>query len=252
MSTIVVSNALQEWYPEIFWKLTAALREEGHQWRFGGDPKNIWTRDYFENPFCYRHRQRADDILLDGGNMVESAKHVLMTSVVQKQNPLGTVKRIEAKLQKQAVVLPIEPEDTLGHADGIVCFIDERNVLINDYSVMQETRWSRYQKKLARRLEQAGLTAHTFPFAYHKCPQMTKAQFRHAYPNGDAYGPCCGYYINMLVLPNLVLLPVFGFAEDERAVIQAQGHFNRKVVAINCFELAMLGGCIRCVTKEAE
>ncbi len=62
-----------------------------------------------------------------------------MTDKVVRENPgigrselLGMLRgllRVE-----DLIVIPSEPYDVLGHADGVVRFLDEGNVVINDYS----------------------------------------------------------------------------------------------------------------------
>ena len=252
MATVTVSRALRQWFPKVFKEITQALMEHGHKWKFGGIDKNIWIRDYSLNGFGYRRRHQPCQIILDGGNVVEAKDAIFITERALHDNPRrNLLRRLEFIFEKAVVLLPIEPGDDLGHSDGLVVPVDHKRVLTNDYQVMQSREWDRYQKKLIRAIERAGFKAEIFPFAYHKCPQMTEAQFRRAYPMGDANNACAGYYLNMLVLPNVVLLPVFGFAEDAKAMRAAGQWFDGEVWPVPCFELSMLGGCIHCVTHDA-
>ena len=66
---------------------------------------------------------------------------------------------------------------------------------------------------------------------------------------GDDNNPAVGYYINFLSVPGLLLVPTFGFDSEHYTVRFLSEIFqNKKAVAIPCFDVAMCGGCISCVT----
>jgi agmatine deiminase len=58
-------------------------------------------------------------------------------------------------------------------------------------------------------------------------------------------------YANFYIANNVVLAPVFGHANDQRAVDTLQRVFsNRRVVPINCEPLVWGMGTIHCVTQQ--
>jgi agmatine/peptidylarginine deiminase len=63
--------------------------------------------------------------------------------------------------------------------------------------------------------------------------------------------PSLGLYANYYVANNVVLVPVYGDANDARAkAIIAEHHPGRQVVGILAHMLAELGGMIHCVTQQ--
>jgi len=124
-------------------------------------------------------------------------------------------------------------------------------VFVNDYSPMKDDGYDRYQETVLEILTKNGLEPILFPYAYHKCPQMTEEEFYAKYPFADDMNPGVGYYVNYLSLDGLILVPSFGFEEDGAVVgILRKYHPDRDVIQIDCFDLAMLGGLVHCVTWE--
>jgi agmatine deiminase len=58
-------------------------------------------------------------------------------------------------------------------------------------------------------------------------------------------------YANFYIANNVVLLPVFGHANDARAAETLQGVFpERRVIPINCEPLVWGMGTIHCITQQ--
>ena len=196
-------------------------------------------------------------IILDGGNVAQNDTVVLMTDIVFKHNsnvpPMILTRALESRFGKKIIFLPAEPEDELGHIDGIANFIDEKRVFINDYSVMEDIVMDHYQKTNMKVLEEAGLEPILFPYAYHKCPKLPDEEFYDRYPFADDNNPGVGYYINYLVTPKVILVPAFGFKEDEKVRrIVGEYYPNHCIEQIDCYDLAMLGGLVHCVLWEKD
>ena len=60
----------------------------------------------------------------------------------------------------ELIVIPTEPHDLFGHADGVLRFVDAGTVLINDYSTVARS----YQRRLTKVLFRAGLEYHEIPY----------------------------------------------------------------------------------------
>src|SRR5437870_4103876 len=78
-------------------------------------------------------------ITLDGGNVIGSKTKAILTDKIFRENPGWLRHNLQAKLRKllhvdQLIVVPREPFDPIGHADAMVRFVDEKTVLVNDYS----------------------------------------------------------------------------------------------------------------------
>src|SRR5262245_42493788 len=144
---------------------------------------DIWCRDYMpiqldENTFCqfvyapdylrgYEHLVtppekcrlpfmtscRQEPLVLDGGNVVASRTKVILTDKIYQENPAVARPRLRQRLeevfQAECIFIPKEPGDEVGHSDGVVRFVTEDRVLINDYSGVDPG----YGERLRRLLE---------------------------------------------------------------------------------------------------
>jgi agmatine deiminase len=167
---VYISGLLQIKCPEFFIQLIK--RFEAHEIKYGILPstKDIWVRDFMplqiRKDYFVQYRYDPDylksrkntktksdsacicekigivpnrvTIVLDGGNVVKSGNRVILTSKVFKENPgypeHNLIAEIRNQLQvEQVIIIPQEPKDFVGHADGMVRFIDENTVLVNRY-----------------------------------------------------------------------------------------------------------------------
>lgn len=78
------------------------------------------------------------DIVLGGGNVIRYGNKVIMTEKIIRKNPHYTQEALVLKLselfESEIIIIPWDRgyEDTYGHADGQVRFIDENTVLVNN------------------------------------------------------------------------------------------------------------------------
>ena len=170
---------------------------------------------------------------LDGGNVVRVGQLVIVTDRVFSENPGVPPTRLREQLSEtlrgKLVIIPADPRDFTGHADGMVQYLDERTVLVNDY----QGKEAPLGKQLVGALNNAGLTCIPFPY----------------FPQEGSYTSAVGAYINFVRVGPLVLLPVFDLPSDEAAVYQAERLFpDCRVVPLPVAELAPLGGLLHCVT----
>src|SRR5262249_27002669 len=87
---------------------------------------------------CAGNEHRRSDIVLDGGNVVRRHDSALVTDKIYRENrhhPRSELRRLLAGALEVArlTVIPTEPGDRLGHADGVLRFIDDGRVVVNDY-----------------------------------------------------------------------------------------------------------------------
>ena len=83
------------------------------------------------------------NIVLDGGNVTRTTDKVIMTDRIFKDNPTYERKELIKELLNYFEVekiffVPEQPHDFTGHSDGMVRFIDEQTVIINDYTEDKE------------------------------------------------------------------------------------------------------------------
>ena len=77
-------------------------------------------------------------IVIDGGNIVADSSHVVMTEKVLKENrkhkPNDLCVELKSILEVDKVILiPEEEGDLFGHSDGMIRFVGEGHVVVNDY-----------------------------------------------------------------------------------------------------------------------
>lgn len=176
-------------------------------------------------------------ISLDGGNVVKSNSKVIMTTKIFKENPnyleQNLINEIRNQLQvEQVIIIPQEPNDFVGHSDGMVRFIDESTVLVNQYPKQKD--YLEFGYSLRWSLRNAGLNFVEFPYD--------------SWQN-ETSNDATGCYINFLEIGNYIFYPVFGKHSDQFALIQLQNVFkDRQIIDIECNELAKLGGVLNCAT----
>jgi agmatine deiminase len=279
MTTVYVAEALAVRYPDVAAKITVACGLADIRVAPVSGTGNIWIRDWmpvkvgdhfvkFKTKFDavkWPHLAVSEacwtwlgdvvesDLILDGGNVARSpdGRWVLMTEQVLLDNPghhrMET--RLGELLEAEIVLLPVEPGDDLGHVDGICHWIDDRTVFLNDYSVMHDEVYDKYEAQVRKRLEAAGIEAVKFPYAYDQCPDIDEEEFRRQFPGADAWNPCVGYYTNFLKVGNLVLFPIYGLPQDQNAEASLKTAFpGITCVGIDCSHLALEGGAVHCVT----
>jgi agmatine deiminase len=179
------------------------------------------------------------DIILDGGNVTKTTDKVIMCDKVFLYNQKYSRKDLKNKLRELFEVeylyfVPQQPKDFTGHSDGMVRFINNDTVIINDYS--KENKDFHRAFKIA--LDNARLEYIEIPYNPY---------------NNKTYGQANGDYINYLQMNNLIVIPTFGLADDEIIVRQFEQIFKGQTIAtIDSNEVANNGGIINCITWNIQ
>jgi agmatine/peptidylarginine deiminase len=282
---VYVAESLKR-YPLVYYSLITNLKANGIEVE-NLDTSNIWARDYmpiqtktgfvkfkyktlkyeqysqlridFDSPYWVLVFKRFNNlkysnIILDGGNcQMNPEKDVaVITDAIFKNNPEYTrnvlLKELSELLEAKIIIIPMESGDELGHTDGIVKFISEDNIFLNEYTGKLMVK---YNKKVKEILESNGFKVISFPNYWHLRPRMTEAEFRKKYVYADDFNPAWGYAINFLKVGRFVLVPIFNFKQDREIVDTVKNYYpDCSVVAIDCSELSMEGGLINCVTRD--
>ena len=123
---------------------------------------------------------------------------------------------------------------TIGHSDGVVRFVDENRVLMNDYSTVDPG----YGEKVRGVLGKKGLEVETLPMF------EEKGQRRR-----DGIESAVGIYINYLRVGDMVVLPGYNRPEDQEAVEKAKQVMpSVRIFQVPCRSLAEDGGVLNCVS----
>lgn len=180
-------------------------------------------------------KSQTSDIILDGGNVVRGSNKAVLCDKIFKENvsysreKLLTILISTLKVDK-LFLIPQQPGDFIGHADGMIRFVDDNTVLVNDFSKEKPA----YQKLLKMALLKMGLDYITMPYNPYKNSTNTHAN---------------GIYINYLQMEKLIVLPIFGLKEDEHAVKLIETLFSGYTIAtIDSSEIANHGGVLNCIS----
>jgi agmatine deiminase len=181
---------------------------------------------------------RQEPLVLDGGNVVASRTKVILTEKVYKENPGIERPRLRARLeeifQAECIFIPKQAGDGIGHSDGVVRFLDENRVLMNDYSAADPG----YGDRVRSVLEKKGMEVET----------LTMFEEKGQRPRGGIE-PAVGIYINYLRVGEAVVLPGFDRPEDQEAVEKAKQIMQGvKIFQVSCRNLAEEGGVLNCVS----
>nr|WP_319512630.1 agmatine deiminase family protein [uncultured Draconibacterium sp.] len=129
------------------------------------------------------------------------------------------------------VLIPWDKSEPYGHADGMVRFIDDNTVLLQDY---YQGYAPVFRNKLYGALEKAGL-----------CYKELKFEGENIHKNSWAY-------VNFLQTKDIIMLPSFGIPEDDIALKQIKTFFpdyaDGKICKIDMTEIVDEGGALNCIS----
>ena len=263
---LFLSDRLGIRFPALFASLCSLLK--GVSIEIIPGTSDIWCRDYMpiqidEGKFCqfvyspdyllgherlitpaekcrlpFMEDYRQEEINLDGGNVVASRTKVILTDKVYTENPSNARRRLTDRLeqifQAECIFIPKQAGDDVGHSDGVVRFVAEDRVLVNDYSGVDPG----YGAKVGKLLERHGLEVETLPMFEEK----------HKRRRGDLLS-AVGIYINYLRVGDVVVIPAFDRPEDEAALEKVRHVMpDARVFQLPCRSLAEEGGVLNCVS----
>lgn len=174
------------------------------------------------------------ELKIDGGNVIKGKNWAILTDKIFKENRFFEKEKLVAELERlfltRIVIIPQDPYDYLGHADGIVRYYSEDAVLINRG---EHGQGAALHKKLKRVLRASGIESIEIPHQ----PCSTNSSNAH------------GFYINFLQMKNFILVPLFNLKQDETAVrFFEQLYPNQSVETIDSREISKDNGVLNCVT----
>ncbi len=269
---VFLADLLRERHPSIFMNLQDILLSHGIQLRALTKVKDIWARDYFpvqvvpKTMVKFRYEpdylkdtpelKTGDEVLgslrrlawcsrsaiiLDGGNVIGSTSRAIVTDKIYKENASWIRSDLRNKLQKllhvdELIVIPKEPFDPIGHADAMVRFIDERTVLVNDYSEVDPD----FGERLVNVLRLHGLAIEYIPYFHEK---KTRAGIPSA----------VGCFTNFLMTEKVLVAPIYGTEQDQACLKKLESVFpDLPIVPLDCTDLAREGGVLNCVTASCR
>lgn len=168
-------------------------------------------------------------LVLDGGNLIKTDKHLIMTDKVFVENKRFS-KEMITELLKQTlgitpVYIPWDHAEPYGHADGMVRYVGDDTVLITNYCDFDPS----FRTKLFKALS---------PFF-----DIKELHYDVDKPNKNNWA-----YINFLHVDKYIFMPAMGIPEDEQAQRQLSDIYKCEVVPIRCEQLIRRGGALNCIS----
>ena len=242
--------------------LLGTLHNHKISWNFlpqTASPFHIWTRDYMPVQVSKEKFVRFDyspdylkdnpeykpdtsailsdlginvidsDIIIDGGNVISCGDKVIMTDKVFRENPhydrevlIDTLSQL---LEAKIVLIPEDYYDEYGHADGMVRYVGEGRVLLNNYCDFDKV----LQKKML-----AALSPHF---------DITELHY-------GTYTDMSWAYLNFLHVGHHILIPVMDDKLGEVAFRQIADAFPQcKCHPVYLYEsIVHEGGALNCST----
>jgi agmatine deiminase len=175
------------------------------------------------------------NIKIDGGNVIQGKNWVILTEKIFKENPSlkrkELISELEYLFEAKPIIIPEEPNDFTGHADGIVRYYNDETVLFNNYKPKDKKA---FQKNLIKVLNDEGLKTIKIPYNPYQNRNQDMAH---------------GLYINYLRMKNFILLPIFNMKEDEEAYRLFEKLFNgQNIETIDARDVSKEGGVLNCIS----
>ena len=239
-----------------------ALEENGISYGLLPNTKDIWARDYMPayanghyvsyvyNPDYLQSEKKkkyiTDNVeevfdlsndsviktklVIDGGNVIMCGDKVIMTDKIFVENSglskEDVVAEIERVFSAKLVVIPWDKEEEYGHADGMVRFVSDNHVLINQY------------KDIDLELRQKLIDALSPYFS-----KISELEY------GKASSQNSWAHINYLQVDNFIFVPQLDIMTDELAREQISKVFpTSKIVPVEVKGIVKNDGALNCVS----
>lgn len=199
----------------------------------------------------------SQDIILDGGNLIHNGEGTaIITNRIISDNEHFFIDEIKEALKQQVGItdlhlIPTEPGDDTGHADGLVRFINSKTLIVTKYLY----KWERdkgYIKKSEFNESKALVNSLA---SYFKSKGFKVGRMPCGVPlDSKKFESAVGNYTNFLRVGDLFFLPMYGNKEQDEnaknALIKIGVNENDIIQEVDCTELAKEGGVLNCITSQ--
>ena len=168
------------------------------------------------------------NLVLDGGNVIKTPHIVIMTEKVLCENctlsPNEIKSMIKNALGADIILIPWDMNEKYGHSDGMVRYLHDNTVLINNYCDYDKV----FRAKLIRTLE-----------PYFDIKELTY---------GKVFHKLNWAYINYLQIGQVIFMPTLGYKEDYIAMQELEWITNCEIIPLYCRSLVEQGGGLNCIS----
>jgi agmatine/peptidylarginine deiminase len=189
----------------------------------------------------YYIQKSTTSLLLDGGNIVDNyAGKVITTTRFMEDNGLNY---LEAKQELMSLLNAtetaiLEPdEEVLAHSDGMVMWLDENTLLVNDYSSDTAFR-ELVMDELAASFPNTAIIEVPVQYTQNKPGQW------------DGFESACGINLNSVLTFKNIYVPIYNMSHDQQVVNIIQQNTTKNVITINTEGVCSMGGGVRCLTWQ--
>lgn len=265
---LYLADCLPGRYPEVYAQMVKIAKENSIPVSLLPYTKDIWAKDFMPvqvrerkfvqfvyNPDYLRNSMKwrktitdvdtvcsainlhveISSIILDGGNVITANNKVILTDKIFSENSGYSRSELTQMLEElfeveTIIIVPADPNDFTGHADGMVRFYDNNTVLVNDYANEPTV----FRETFRKALLDAGLRIISIPYNPYHNLDIDSAR---------------GVYINYLQMKGVLILPVYDLPEDDAVINQMRSLFTEyNVYTIECSALAAEGGVLNCIS----
>lgn len=268
-NAIYFSEKLKTDFPKTCTQVIDVLQLNRITPTFLQNTKDIWSRDYmpiqvsedkfieylYEPDYLKDKRQQKyksdpvticdsmglkttkTNLIIDGGNVIKSTDCVILTDKVIQENIYSYTKdECVNKLKElfevdKIVLIPWDKEEPYGHADGMIRFINNKTVLVQDYYDEYDEQ---FKEKFFDALKNNGLSWEKLKFEGKKVDKRSWS------------------YMNFLQTKDVILLPSYGIEEDFLALEQMKIYYpeysDGKIHQIGMNEIIKGDGGLNCIS----
>jgi agmatine deiminase len=264
---LFLADTLPIKFPKFYNNFSRILKENKVDFILLAHTKDVWARDYMPiqnslrqlinfqyNPDYLRNKKYAklktnpldvckalnletvhSPIILDGGNLVHRGNKAIFCDKIIYENKNVFLHILIDTLRwtlrvNHILFIPTPKDDLFGHADGILRFINNNTVLINDFSKEDPE----YRTLLINALNKMKLKFIEIPYVVSQNKTIQSAR---------------GVYINFLQMKNKIFLPVYDLKEDAQVIEFFKTQFPKtKIIPVNCNDIAKEAGALNCIS----
>lgn len=268
---VYISALLGKCYNEVYSQFVTVMGNLGVTPKFLSYSNEVWCRDYmpvhigggkyvgfhfrpdylWDTPLFRKYITQQDlaiedltidfsdnmDLVLDGGNYVRCGDKVVMTDKIISENPnwrpFVLLNRLEEAFQAEVILLPWDMAEPFGHSDGMIAWLGDNRVLLNNYRQLEKSRSKPFTTRIYKIL-----SGHF---------EIVELEYK-GKPSRDSW---C--YLNYLEIGNTIILPALSFNHDADEDMEAFSLFqhifpNKGIKMVFAQPLIHHGGALHCVT----
>ncbi|XP_031560490.1 uncharacterized protein LOC116296588 [Actinia tenebrosa] len=184
------------------------------------------------------------DLVLEGGNVVENGENAAVTTerIFKDNSEMSredVIKSLEKVIKRKVAVVP-DPQDTTGHADGLVSFVEKDVLLV---SLFDDADGPDFYDAMKNASIKAFPSIKVVPLPCYS--NKTKS---------NGFMSAEGSYSNSLVTYNAVYLPFFSNQTNNQIAFDVfQNSTDKEVIPVyKAGKVPVLGGSLRCMTWQID